>query len=498
MCELLAFVNSLTLRILTNSIFFKLDAANLSLEESILVKPDIMFRLLLFALVILPLQSVAQTDLALIDLYPVDYLESGSLKNFHPICSNMGTNNVDYSDMTVFWQFDNGPIGSATPENTTPSFLIAGLKKPLEGTSMNLQVPSTAGVYTLKVWISIIGTDINALNDTITKTVKVLDELPQKNVVLQMFKHQTCGPCYPADTMIKHQVDPLPNYHTVNLYCSTSDVIYSPHGDTLDNYAHPMVVFDHFDFPSDPFSLANSFYTLNGEKYLENLYEREEFLEPVAVSFSSLTVDTNSRTIVAEVSAEFYDDLTDDLRFNVYVLEDSILEYQASAPDPANYYHTRVLRTMLGNTWGQPSSIPSSVTTGQVVNYTFNFSVPSGYNMKRLRLIGLVQKYNASNYNRRILNSSQVFTKDYLSASLNENDLNYQFDLYPNPANDALNIALENEKDMKEVRVMTPDGKVVLESEFSTTIDISGLATGSYYLVVSNESGSHTKLFVKE
>ena len=457
-----------------------------------------MFRLLLFILIAIPYQSSAQTDLALIELYPVDYLEAGSVKEFHPICSNMGTNNVDYSDMTIYWQFDNGPIGSATPENTTPSFLIAGLTKPLEGTSMNLQVPATAGVYTLKVWISIIGTDVGPLNDTVTKTVKVLDELPQKNVVLQMFKHQTCGPCYPADTMIKHQVDPLPYYNTVNLYCSTSDVIYSPHGDTLDNYAHPMVVFDHFTFPSDPFSLANSFYTLNGQKYLDKLYEREEFLEPVGVSFSSLTVDTNSRTIVAEVSADFYDDLSGDYRFNVYILEDSILEYQASAPDPVNYYHTRVLRTMLGNTWGQPSSIPSSVSTGQTVSYTFNFSVPNGYDMTQLRLIGLVQKFSASNYDRRILNSSQVFSRDYLSASLGEEDLNYQFDLYPNPAANVLQIDLKNEVDMKEIRVVTLAGKVVLESEFTNVIDVSQLAAGSYYVVVSNENGSHTKMFVKE
>jgi hypothetical protein len=437
----------------------------------------------------------AQLDLSLVDIYPVDYLETGSVKKFYPICRNMGTVNVNYSDMTVSWQIDGGPVSNATPQNTTPSFLIAGLKEPLESTTMNLQAPTTAGAYTLKMWISTVGSDINALNDTITQTIKVIDGLPQKNVMLKMFKHQTCGPCYPADTMVKNQVDMRPQNNTVNIYTGTNDIIYSAHGDTLDNYSHPMVVFDHFDFPSDPFSLGNSFYTYNGDRYLENLYVREEFLEPVAVSIPSLTVDTNNRTIVAQVSAEFYDDLNDDLRFNMYVLEDSILAYQAAAPDPNNYYHTRVLRTMLGGTWGLASSIPQQVSAGQTVNYT----VPVGYDMKCLRLIALVQKYNASVYNRRILNSEKVFTKDYLSASNTENNgLLHQFNVYPNPANETLNIDLGDGADMKNLKIMSVLGQTILESDFTNSIDISQLTEGSYYLVVSDDQQSYSRLFVKE
>lgn len=458
-----------------------------------------MQRLLLILSLIITCSANAQIDLALVDLYPVDYLETGSVKKFYPICQNMGTVNVNYSDMTVNWQFDGGPISTSIPQNTTPSFLIAGLKKPLESTTMNLQVPPVAGLYLLKVWISTTGTDINGFNDTISKIVKVIDDMPQKNVVLKMFKHQTCGPCYPADTMVKNQIDILPYYNTVNIYTGSNDVIYSIHGDTLDNYAHPQVVFDHFGFPSDPYSLGNGFYSYNGGYFLENLYLREEFLEPVEVSFASLAIDTNNRTIVAEVAAEFYDDLSDDLRFNIYVLEDSILAYQASAPDPSNYYHTRVLRTMLGGTWGASSSIPQSVSTGQTVNYTFNYTVPANYDMKRMRLIAMVQKYNASVYDRRTLNSHQVFTKDYFSASTAENAaLMHQFNVYPNPASDVLNLELSDGLTMKQLKIVSISGQTILESEFSNSVDISQLAEGSYYLVVSDEQHSYSRMFVKE
>jgi len=456
-----------------------------------------MYRLLLFFSFFTSCIATAQVDLALIDIFPVHYLETGSTKNFHPICHNLGNSNVNYSEMTVHWQVDGGAISTATPQNTVPSFLIAGQKKPLESATMNLQVPSTAGVYTLKVWISTVSTDSNPSNDTIVQTIKVIDDLPQKNVVLKTFKHLSCGPCYPADTMVKNNVDALPQYNTVNIYTEPGDVLYSIHGDTLDNYAHPTVVYDYFDFPSDPFSLGNGFYTLSGNYYLENLYEREEFLEPVEVSFSTVNVDTNNRTITAEVAANFYDNLSADLRFNIYVLEDSVLAYQASAPDPNNYYHTRVLRTMLGGSWGLSSSIPSSVTAGQTVNYTFNYTVPVEYNMRRLRLIALVQKYSANNYDRRIINSKKVFTQDFLNATLPENETR-SVQIFPNPAKDQLTIELGNGLAMKRIKILSLMGNTVLESEFSESIDISKLAAGSYYIVVFDEHQSCTQLFVKE
>ena len=447
--------------------------------------------------------SKAQTDLALIDLYPVDYASSGTVKKFYPYCHNMGTNNVNYSAMTIHWQINGGAVQTAIPQNTTPSFLINGLKKELNNPAMAFQVPNTPGTYPLKVWITIAGTDINPNNDTITRMVKVIDNLPQKNVVLETFKHQACGPCYPADTMIKNQIDIFQHYHSVGIYTYSGDAIFSADGEALENqlgpYAHPTVVFDHFRFPGET-GFGQSFGTYSGTLLLDNLFRRDEFLEPVEVSFSKLGIDKVARTLSVELSAKFYDALSNDLRFNLYILEDSIIGYQASAPNPSNYIHTRVLRTILGGTWGQASSIPSSVSAGQTATYTFNFTVPANFDMRMLRLVGMVQKYNTSLYDRRILNSNKLLVRDYWTTPLGTNNISkdVEINIYPNPTSQYLNIDLSDKNiQFHSLKVMSLDGKTVLETSYTAQLNIEKLASGSYYLILANDKASYTKMFTK-
>ncbi len=452
-----------------------------------------MKKLILLFIALYSFSAQAQTDLALIDLYPVDYASTGTTKQFYPYCHNMGTSNVNYSDMTIHWQINGGTVQTATPQNTTPSFLINGLKKELINPGMAFQAPSTAGSYVLKVWITIVGTDINPANDTISKTVKVIDNLPQKNVVLETFKHQACGPCYPGDTMIKNQIDIYPHYHSVNVYTGSTDVIYSADGDALENglgpYAHPTVVFDHFRFPGET-GFGQSFYTLNGQKYLENLFKRDEFLEPVEVTFSKLDIDKTNKTLTVELSAKFYDDLSDDFRFNLYVLEDSIVGYQASAPNPNTYVHTRVMREMLGGTWGQVSSIPSFVTKGQIVTYTYNYTVPSNFDMRMLRLVGMVQKYNSSLYDRRILNSAKVLVRDYWDTplSVGQHDKSNDIKIYPNPTSDYLNIELSAKIQLGKVVIRDLSGRIVLES-IQSKVAIHSLTPSTYLVTIETQSG---------
>lgn len=442
----------------------------------------------------------AQTDLTLHEIYPLEYARTGDIQKIYARVGNTGTNTISVSDITMYWQVQGGTIQSSAVTGTYPVVIVNNQNVEIGGATVAYQVPSFSGQYEVKVWVKTIG-DNFAFNDTLKRTVKVIDNLPTKNVLLEVYKHQTCGPCYPADTMVKGNVDPLSNYNNINIYTGSGDVLFCAEGKTMQDVlgtgTHPTATFDHFNFPVE--GMVHGFYTLNGIKYLDHLNRREEYLEPVEVKFNTLVIDKIARTITTEINAKFFDDISKDLRFNLYVLEDSVLEYQASAPNPNNYYHSKVMRTALGGAWGVANSIPNPALTGQNYTYTFNYTVPANYDMEKLRLIALVGENGSGQYQRKTYNSAKVILKDYWNTPLTTSGyVKSDPMIYPNPAEDFLNIKLNQHVKIHSCQIVDFAGQVITEETNMTRLDISQLAEGAYLLRIMDSKGQvHTKPFVK-
>lgn len=62
--------------------------------------------------------------------------------------------------------------------------------------------------------------------------------------------------------------------------------------------------------------------------------------------------------------------------------------------------------------------------------------------------------------------------------------------VYPNPSNGKVYIQSPNENLLKQMKVMSSDGKVIYSGEFLSTIDISAYSNGIYLLELISESGS--------
>jgi hypothetical protein len=90
-------------------------------------------------------------------------------------------------------------------------------------------------------------------------------------------------------------------------------------------------------------------------------------------------------------------------------------------------------------------------------------------------------------------NNLDCFTVSANGASINENSVFSS--VYPNPAQDILNIKVDGE--ISNITILTLDGKVVLSSS-SSTINVSELTSGMYiYQVIVNDKIS-TGNFVKQ
>ncbi len=438
----------------------------------------------------------AQADLMVADVFPLEYQVPGT-HNFSVVIQDLGPQGM--GSFTIFWQQDGGAVQNITvPAGGAPSGLV-------NDASFTVSFPA-AGTYTLKVWVqSVIPTDPNPLNDTMTKTIKVLSTMPKKNVLLEVFKHLTCCPCYDAAYYEDTVISLNSTYAVANIYSVSTDSIYLAEGDTVNTTyygAHPEPLIDRFKFANLP-DIMSSFYSNGTGGYaLEDYGLREQYYEPVKVSFKSVNYNATTRELRVKIDAQFYDDLNGDFRFNMYVTEDSVKAYQGCAPDPNNYYHMHVLRVMAGGPWGLQGSLPTIIHNNDVGEYEFVYIIPPAYKTKDMRIIGFVQNYDADSSKRRILNSEQISFNDALALSSTElSNATHKINIYPNPTKNDLMIDFGNNgaKEHK-ISLLDMNGKSLtsFKKAGNAEINISGLANGSYIIKIDDGDVFHSEMIIKE
>ncbi|MBN2745562.1 MAG: choice-of-anchor L domain-containing protein [Bacteroidales bacterium] len=80
-------------------------------------------------------------------------------------------------------------------------------------------------------------------------------------------------------------------------------------------------------------------------------------------------------------------------------------------------------------------------------------------------------------------------------SSIIENDLSIHISIYPNPANEILNI--ETNTVFNSLEIIDIEGRIVLTTMFKDHIDISKLPAGNYFLTLKGNTGKTTRKFSK-
>jgi hypothetical protein len=294
------------------------------------------------------------------------------------------------------------------------------------------------------------------------------------------------------------------NYFYVNLYNGNTDVLFNAGADSVnDEYglAHPAPVFDRYKFPWAN-EMDRSFYTMGNDYFLEDVGEREKFLEPAGVSFKSVQFNATTRELTVKVAAQFLDTISGDYRFNLYLAEDSVLAWQGCGlPDPNNYYHMRVLRHMAGGPWGQPGSLPPVIYPGPDKEYTFTYTIPAAYKLKHLHLVALIQKYSPDNLDRKIVNSIDITFNNALTLSASGPvAMRDDISIYPNPATKEFTVQLPGSGRSATVNLYDVNGKKLLTKTIRdrADIDLSNTPAGLYVVEVITDGASWYGKMMKE
>ncbi len=173
-------------------------------------------------------------------------------------------------------------------------------------------------------------------------------------------------------------------------------------------------------------------------------------------------------------------------------------ESLANPVPAAQMYYNHVGRALVGGYNGQSGSVPTTITDGQVVNYTFNYTKPTAY--------------VAANMNAVLVLIDQI-TGEIVNAvsipfsSLGNNEVASRFNniqIYPNPAID--NFSIQNLKEgVYNVAIYDLQGRLVQKNDNksvdynqSLNIQLKNVASGEYIVNISLENESYsTHLLVK-
>lgn len=415
------------------------------------------------------------------------------------VITNLGASTINTIDL----KYD---LNGTTYTDTKTGLSIAplGTYNFTHATAINA---NAIGTYSFKFWVDLAG-DVNHINDSLNGIINYLPFLPTKHVVFEEATGTWCGWCprgavfmdslrnlHGQEVMLiaVHNADPM----TVTAYDSWM-------GTKISGYPSGLV--DRKDLDIDPSDFISEYNSLITD------------IPPCDVNVSA-TYNSSTNVGTFTVSPQFAASLNGDYRINCVVTEDNLTgttstwgqtnyySYQtANLPlqgaghnwqnetDPipaANMEYDHVARAILGGPDGVQGSLPANITSGSTHSWTFNYNIPTTYNVSNLIIIGWVSDYATG----RILNANSATVTTGIH---NLSGTNFNMTVTPNPITSDYGQVRVNLKKNTDVvfEIIDVLGNIVRTNyqsqmsagEYIYPVNFSGLSNG-IYSVRMNASG---------
>jgi thiol-disulfide isomerase/thioredoxin len=293
---------------------------------------------------------------------------------------------------------------------------------------------TTPGSHTVEVSVSLPnGTDDPTPDDnTLNSSLVALSFIPEKKIVLEEYTSNTCGYCPWGHRFLEQVVaqndDVIPvAVHGEMIGPSDLDI---PEGvqamQGLGMNAFPQLAVNRYKMPWDwitGIGVEDAQGSYGVSIWNQAIAENRNVPAPASVSIFEQEFDPVTRQFRITVEGQFYAPITDDFRFNVYLVENNVtgtgpgydqsnyMNDQQGTPfynlgNPiVGYVHKHVLRAMLGGSWGTAQSIPSSVQPGTVYRRTYTYTVPGDWKANDINVVASIMRFNQDRLKRPIINS---------------------------------------------------------------------------------------------
>jgi Secretion system C-terminal sorting domain len=367
---------------------------------------------------------------------------------------------------------------------------------------------ATSGSHVVTAWASNINgkADEYPADDKFTKNIFVVTTKVKRKPLYEIFTSSTCGPCAPGNTNFHKIVDAKPAEDFVAIkfqqdfpgtgdpYCTTEAVNRR----------------SFYSITSIPRMEIDGGWNSNAQAFTEGLYNSSTNSNAQFVLSGTYSLD--SVTMTAKIN---YKPLFDVTSAKLYV---AIIENQTTKNVKTNGEKTfeQVMKKMLPTEAGTTlTNIPEGKSDSITLSYKFigKYRLPidgaaanrithtkehSVEEFSDLRMIAWVQSTGQDKQVYQAVNLSKKTSVGNEDLPLSVKDIS----VFPNPASDFINIALNAEKQDKiTLLLISADGNVsrVIEQTVDAganklQINTSELASGMYYLsIIDAKNNSHTQ-----
>ncbi len=352
------------------------------------------------------------------------------------------------------------------------------------------------------------GTDLNPDDNTIESLVSVVPFVPTKKVLAEEATGTWCGFCVRGICFMEYMQETYPeNWIGVAIH-NGDPMVYQPYDAAMGNIipgfmGYPQVTNDRTPGDDDPSNLETGY------------FRRMSVISPATIDIVNYEWDEEARIVNFDLQSEFVAGVMDELRFGVIVTEDSLwgteanwgqanyysgggfgpmcgFEDMPSTIPPEDMHYNHVARIILDTPFGTAESLPTPISAGEVHHYSYSLEIPEEWRYEKLTFIGFL----VNSVTGEILNANNVISH---YVNLNELQNEIGLSIYPNPAQNELNVSFElfTEGNV-EVQVFDMMGKTILGKLVGQSatgkqivrLNTESLRNGTY--VVRVQAGSNT------
>jgi len=454
------------------------------------------------ALDLVQVGAIDPIDATLVSINTPDFGEPGEIYIPGTIYNN-GTDDITSFDVT--YTIDGGAA--------SPVYSVTGVAIALGETyDFTHDVPEnfgSDGTYTIEVTIANVngGGETSLDDNMLSKDITISSEFVQRKIILENFTTGQCPNCPPIHSFLESYVEGEPNailiaqhagYYTDPMTIPENTELLALYNDGGSTFA-PALCIDRYHYSEgltggapDP---GPVFWP--GESTAATTTRMDERIAQPAYVSVSINGDFNTDgSIDITVHGQLLTNVPgDDLRLVVYILEDSLIYPQSGGS--SDYVHNNVMRDAISDTWGDAGIITSN-TAGTTFSEEYSYTLDSEWNAEKMYVVAFVANYDGGDVNNRaILNAEEVKLTEMIPVSVSEvNSWEENVYVFPNPATDVIRISnAEN----SEVEIYNTMGSLLLKEtavSSSTTIDISVLDKGTYFVRILSDNGVATRKII--
>src|SRR5690606_6335502 len=448
----------------------------------------------------LSVKTISNNDVSLESANIQEYILANQSTSLELELKNVGANEI--SSVTVNW--NDGTDHVATIPVTIAAGETATVNHP---TALNY---STATSYTIDVIITEVNgnTDPDMSNNSQSTSLRAISQDGGTKALIEEGTGTWCQYCPRGMVAMEYMYD---NHSDKFVGIAVHN------GDPMTNTEYDNAV-SFTGFPGMHMDRTYKDVGVSLEIMESYVLWRSAIPNPISIDIET-SVSGNQLTV--DASATFHSNYTNaNLRLAAIVIENNVTgttsgyiqvnAYAGGGNGPMGGYenlpyyvpasqmvYDHVGRALLGGYNGVVGSVPATLTDGQTANYTFNYTIPAAYDIDRIHVAVVVIDAETG----YILNSNSAYVG---TLGVNNPAINSGFSVYPNPANDIVNLQF-NQDGKFAVKVYDVTGKEVLAKapEFLTSnaalsLNVSSLSQGIYIISIEGESQSFSqKLIIK-